>query len=365
MRDLYEILGVSQDSSQDEIKKAYRKLALKYHPDKNPDNAEAEKNFKEAAEAYSILSDDQKRARYNQFGHAGVGIGNDGSQGGFSGGGVHMSMDDIFSQFGDIFGGSGFESFFGGRQRSRRSQGRGSDIKIKLKLTFEEIAKGIEKKIKISRSVVAPGAQFITCSTCSGQGQVSTVQNTILGHMRSTSVCPHCEGSGKRIGNRPPGASPDGMIKKEETIKIKIPAGVEEGNYMTLNNQGNEGRSGTPGDLIVVFVEDEHEFFIRDNENVLIEITISYPMAVLGGKIEIPTLNGIAELKIPSGIQSGQVLRMKGKGFIRMRGKVNGDQLVRVQIETPSKISKKTKKLLEDLTSNLDPIKKPYNKIDF
>ncbi|HIC36775.1 MAG TPA: molecular chaperone DnaJ, partial [Candidatus Marinimicrobia bacterium] len=230
MRDLYDIIGVSKHASQDEIKKAYRKLALKYHPDRNPDDKEAEKNFKEAAEAYSVLSDDQKRSQYNQFGHAGVGMDDAGGPGGFRGGSVHMSMDDIFSQFGDIFGGSPFESFFGGGGQ-RRSRGRGSDIRIKLRLTFKEIAQGIEKKIKIKRSVVAPGAQFITCPTCQGQGQVSTVQNTILGHMRSTSVCPHCEGSGKRIGNRPPESGPDGMIEKEETIKVKVPAGVEEGNY--------------------------------------------------------------------------------------------------------------------------------------
>ena len=307
MRDFYDILGVSKDASAGTIKKAYRKLALKYHPDKNPGNKEAEKNFKEAAEAYSILSDSQKRSQYDQFGHAGVGMG--GSQGGGFGGGVHMNMEDIFSQFGDIFGGSPFESIFGGgRQRSSRS--KGSDIRIKLSLTFEEIAKGIEKKIKIKRSVVAPGADFITCPTCKGQGQVSTVQNTILGHMRSTSVCPHCEGSGKRIGNRPTGSGPDGMIKKEETIKVNVPAGVEEGNYMTLNGQGNENISKTPGDLIIVFVEEDHKYFVRDGENVLLEVTISYPTAVLGGKIEIPSVDGKAGLKIPAGIQSGQVLRL-------------------------------------------------------
>ena len=363
MRDLYDTIGVSKDSSKDEIRKAYRKLALKYHPDRNPDDKEAEKNFKEAAEAYAVLSDDQKRSRYNQFGHAGIGMGDTPGSGGGYGGGIHMSMDDIFSQFGDIFGGSPFESFFGGGGR-QRSRGRGQDIRIKLKLTFEEIGKGVEKKIKIKRSVVAPGAQFITCPTCQGQGQVSTVQNTILGHMRSTSVCPHCEGSGKRIGNRPAGAGPDGMLKKEETIKVRVPAGVEEGNYMTVNGQGNEDISGNPGDLIVVFVETDHDFFIRDGENVLIEINISYPTAVLGGKIEIPTVDGRAELKISAGIQSGQVLRMKGKGFPRLRSKSNGDQLVKVQIETPGKISRKTKKLIEELQQNLEPIRKPFSKLD-
>ncbi len=361
MRDLYDIIGVAKNASQDEIKKAYRKLALKYHPDRNPNDSEAEKNFKEAAEAYSVLSDNQKRSRYDQFGHAGVGMGDGGGQGGFSGG-VHMSMDDIFSQFGDIFGGSPFESFFGGGG-SRRSRNRGSDIRIKLKLTFEEIAQGIDKKIKIKRSIVAPGAQFTTCPTCQGQGQVSTVQNTILGHMRSTSVCPHCEGSGKRIGNRPPDSGPDGMIKKEETIKVKVPAGVEEGNYMTLNGQGNEDINGNPGDLIVMFVEADHEYFIRDGENVLLEVNVSYPTAVLGGKIEIPTVDGKAGLKIPAGIQSGQVLRLRGKGFPRLRSKSNGDQLVKIQVETPKKVSRSTRKLIESLEKDLDPIQKPFSKI--
>lgn len=364
MRDLYDIIGVSKNATQDEIKKSYRKLALKYHPDRNPDDKEAEKNFKEAAEAYSILSDAPKRSRYDQFGHAGVGMGDaGGGPGGFSGGGVHMSMDDIFSQFGDIFGGSPFESIFGGSGRGR-SRGRGTDIQIKLKLTFEEIAKGIEKKIKIKRSVVASGAEFITCPTCKGQGQVSTVQNTILGHMRSTSVCPHCEGSGKRIGNRPTGSGPDGMIKKEETIKVNVPAGVEEGNYMTLNGQGNENISKTPGDLIIVFVEEDHKYFVRDGENVLLEVTISYPTAVLGGKIEIPTVDGKAGLKIPAGIQSGQVLRLKGKGFPRLRSRSNGDQLVKIQIETPTKLSRSTKKLIESLGNDLEPILNPLSKID-
>ena len=364
MRDLYEVLGVSKGASQDDIKKAYRKLALKYHPDKNPDDQEAEKKFKEAAEAYAVLSDSQKRSRYDQFGHAGVGMGDNPGQGGFSGGGIHMSMDDIFSQFGDIFGGSPFESFFGGGSGNRRSRSSGSDIRIKLKLRYEEIAKGVEKKIKIKRSVVAPGAEYKTCPTCQGQGQISTVQNTILGQMRSASICPHCEGSGKRIGNKPPGAGPDGMIKKEKTIKINVPAGVEEGNYMTMNGQGNENILGSPGDLIVVFEELTHEYFVRDGEHVILELNISYPTAVLGGKIEIPTLEGKAGLKIPSGIQSGQVLRMKGKGFSRIRSRSNGDQLVRVQIQTPKKISGSAKRVVKELEDKLDKIKYPFQKIE-
>ena len=349
MRDLYEVIGVPKDASNDQIKKSYRKLALKYHPDKNPDNPEAEKKFKEAAEAYAVLSDQQKRSRYDQFGHAGVGMGDSAGHGGFRGGGVHMSMDDIFSQFGDIFGGGGspFDSIFGGGSSRRRS--KGNDVRIKLKLPYEEILKGVEKKIKIKRIVVAPGAEFKTCPTCQGQGQVTTVQNTILGQMRSASACPHCEGAGKRIGNRPPGSGPDGMIRKEETIKIKVPAGVEEGNYMTVNGQGNEDINGNPGDLIVVFAESSHDYFVRDGENVILELNISYPTAVLGGKIEIPVIGGKAGLKIPSGIQSGQVLRMKGKGFPRLRGRSNGDQLVKIQIYTPKNISRGVKKIIENL----------------
>ncbi|MBH09450.1 MAG: molecular chaperone DnaJ [Candidatus Marinimicrobia bacterium] len=363
MKDLYEILGVSNTASQDEIKKAYRKLALKYHPDRNPDDKKAEKIFKEAAEAYSVLSDNQKRNQYDQFGHAGVGLGDQGGTSGFSGG-IHMSMDDIFSQFGDIFGGSPFESIFGSSRGHRSNRSRGKDIRIKLKLNYQEIADGIEKKIKIKHSVVAPGSEFITCPTCKGQGQVTQISNTILGQMRSSSVCPHCEGAGKRIGNRPPGSGPDGMITKEETIKIKVPAGVEDGNYMTVNGQGHEDINGSPGDLIVVFSEKEHEYFVRDRENIILELMISYPTAVLGGKIDVPTVNGKAELKIPVGIQSGQVLRMRGKGFPALRGKSRGDQLVKIQILTPSKISRSERKLMEGLDKELNPIRNPYRKID-
>tara|TARA_Y100000817_G_scaffold50622_1_gene36382 strand:- start:2554 stop:3651 length:1098 start_codon:yes stop_codon:yes gene_type:complete len=364
MRDLYDILGVSKTASSDEIKKSYRKLALKFHPDRNPGNKEAEKNFKEAAEAYSILSDNTKKAQYDQFGHAGVGMGGGPSGSGGFGGGIHMSMDDIFSQFGDIFGGSPFESFFGGSQSARSSRSKGKNIRIKLPVNFEEIANGVEKTIKIKHSVVAPGAEFITCPTCNGQGQVTQVSNTILGQMRSSGVCPHCDGSGKRIGNRPPGSGPDGMLRKEETIKLKVPAGVEEGNYMTVTGQGDQDINGSPGDLIVIFVEKEHSYFIRDGENVLLELEISYPTAVLGGIIEVPTVDGKAELKIPSGIQSGQVLRMKGKGFPGLRRKVNGDQLVKIQVNTPKKVSREIKKIMEDLNRKLVPIKNAYRKID-
>jgi len=361
MRDFYDTLGVSKDASAGTIKKAYRKLALKYHPDKNPGNKEAEKNFKEAAEAYSILSDSQKRSQYDQFGHAGVGMG--GSQGGGFGGGVHMNMEDIFSQFGDIFGGSPFESIFGGgRQRSSRS--KGSDIRIKLSLTFEEIAKGIEKKIKIKRSVLSEGVTFNTCSTCGGNGQVTQITNTVLGRMQQTSVCPRCSGNGKIVGTRPPGVAPDGMIKKEKTIKIKVPAGVESGNYMTVEGQGNDNIQGMPGDLLVVFEEKNHQYFVRDGENIFIEVTVSYPNAVLGIKIDIPTLDGISTLTIPSGIQSGKLLRMRSKGFPMLRRSSKGDQIVRVIVNTPASISRGSKKIIEKLSEELEPIRNPFSKIE-
>jgi molecular chaperone DnaJ len=361
MRDFYDILGVSKDALADTIKKAYRKLALKHHPDKNPGNKEAEKNFKEAAEAYSILSDSQKRSQYDQFGHAGVGMG--GSQGDGFGGGVHMNMEDIFSQFGDIFGGSPFESIFGGgRQRSSRS--KGSDIRIKLSLTFEEIAKGIEKKIKIKRSVLSEGVNFSTCSTCGGNGQVTQITNTVLGRMQQTSVCPRCSGNGKTVGTRPHGVAPDGMIKKEKTINIKVPAGVESGNYMTVEGQGNENIQGRPGDLLVVFEEKNHQYFVRDGENIFIEVTVSYPDAVLGTKIDIPTLDGISTLTIPSGIQSGKLLRMRSKGFPMLRRSSKGDQIVRVIVNTPASISRGSKKIIEKLSEELEPIRNPFSKIE-
>ena len=365
MRDLYEILGFHNNDSEQDIKKAYRKLALKNHPDRNPGNKDPEEKFKSAAEAYAVLSNSQKRSRYDQFGHAGVGMGDSAGSGGFSGGGVHMSMDDIFSQFGDIFGGSGgspFESFFGGNNNSAKRTG--SDIRIKLKLTLSEIAKGIDKKIKIKRSVLADGVNFKACPTCNGAGQVTSVQNTILGQMRSSSLCPHCEGSGKRISNRPPGSGPDGMIRKDELVVVKVPAGVEDGNYMTVKNKGNENLNGVAGDLIVLFSEENHPFFTRDGENIYIEAIISYPQAVLGSKIEIPTIDGKVDLKIPPGIQSNQILRMKRKGLPVLRGNYTGDQLVKIHVETPTKVSKECERILLELDKNLRSVKNPFRKID-
>ena len=361
MRDYYDILGVDRNASSNDLKKAYRKLALKYHPDKNPDDKEAEKIFKEAAEAYSVLSDSQKKAQYDQFGHAGVGMGQGG--GGFSGG-VHMSMDDIFSQFGDIFGGDDiFSSFFGGGRRPNSR--KGNDIRIKIKLDYEDIAAGIDKKIKIKRSIVSPDIKLTGCPTCNGQGQVSQVSNTILGQMRTQSLCPHCQGNGKVVGDRPSNVSPDGLIKKDETIKITIPAGVEEGNYMTLDGKGNESIGGSPGNLLVMFEENDHKYFIRNGDDVLIEAHISFSQAALGDTLEIPTLNGVAKLKIPSGIQSGQILRMKSKGFPRIRGSRKGDQLVKVQVQTPKKLSSSVKKIMKELSKTNDKVKDQFQKMKF
>ena len=361
MRDLYDVLGVSKDSSVESIKKAYRKLALKYHPDKNQGNQEAEKKFKEAAEAYSVLSDSQKRSQYDQFGHAGVGMG--GPQGSGFGGGMHMDMEDIFSQFGDIFGGSPFESIFGGgRQRSSRS--KGADIRIKLALTYEEISKGIERKIKIKRSILSDGVTFNACTTCGGNGQVTQITSTVLGRMQQTSICPQCSGSGKIIGNRPAGVAPDGMVKKEKTINIKVPAGVESGNYMTVEGQGNENIQGIPGDLLVVFEEKSHQYFVRDGENIFIEVRINYPEAVLGTKVDVPTLDGVSTLKIPAGIQSGKLLRMRSKGFPLLRRSNKGDQIVRVVVDTPKSVSKNSKELIEKLKDELGPTDNLFYKID-
>ena len=340
-RDHYEVLGVGKNADSKEIKKAYRKLAIKYHPDKNPNNKEAEAKFKEAAEAYEVLSNSEKRQRYDQFGHAGM----SGSGGGFGG----MNMDDIFSQFGDIFGGNNpFESFFGGGRTSSRPRS-GTDLKVKINVSYKDIVNGGEKKIKVKRMKRAEGLTLATCPMCGGSGQVTKVTNSFLGQMRSTSICPQCKGYGKIVDKIPPGANKDGMNSVEETIKIKIPTGVEDGNYMTLDSQGNEDINGQAGDLYVFFEEESHEFFSRYGNDVLLQVVIGYSQTVFGDKIDIPTINGTAKLKIPAGIQPGQILRVKGKGFPLIGKSRRGDQLVKIQIEVPSKLNKDEKRLTEDL----------------
>ena len=363
MKDLYDIIGVSKSASKDEIKKTYRKVAMKYHPDKNPGDKEAEQKFKEAAEAYSVLGDDQKKAQYDQFGHAGVGMGDQGGAQGF--GGFHMSMDDIFDQFGDIFGGSPFESFFGGGQ-TRRSRARGSNIKIKLKVSFEEILSGIEKKVKYKRRIPDPETTFINCMHCGGSGQVTRVTQSILGQMRSTTVCPHCNGTGKQVENRSRNAGPDGLILDEQTILIKIPSGIEDGNYMTFDGKGHFGHGGVhPGDLVIFFEEIPHKYFTRNERDVFIEVQLSFSQAALGDKIQIPTLEGKASLTIPVGIQSGQILRMKRKGFPKLRGGNRGDQLVRIQLKTPQSLKKKEKELFNKLADLNGKDKTSFTKVKF
>jgi len=343
MADFYDILGVSKSASANEIKRAYRKIAMKFHPDRNPDNKEAEKKFKEAAEAYSVLSDDNKKRQYDQFGHSAYN--NMGGQSGFN----SMNMDDIFNQFGDIFGGNNpFESFFGGGRASARPRA-GADLKVKINVSYKEIVNGSEKKIKIKKMKPADGLTFITCSMCGGAGQVTKVTNSFLGQMRSSSICPQCKGYGKQPKSIPSGANKDGMISVEETLKIKIPSGVEDGNYMTLDGQGSEDLNGKAGDLYVFFEEENHEHFSRYGNDVLLQIVLGYSQAVFGDKIDIPTIDGTAKLKVPSGIQPGQILRVKGKGFPVMGSSRRGDQLVKIQIDVPSKMNRDEKKSIEEL----------------
>ena len=347
-RDYYEILGVSKSATADEMKKAYRKLAIKYHPDKNPDDKQAEEKFKEAAEAYEVLSNPEKRQQYDQFGHAGMNGG-----GGFGGGGG-MNMEDIFSHFGDIFGdmgGSPFESFFGGGGGGRR-RGRtavGSNIRIKLKLNLEEITKGVEKKIKFKKKVVADGVSFNTCPTCNGRGQVTRVQNTFLGQMQTSSPCPTCGGQGKRIKNIPPGADGMGLKTQEVTTTINIPAGVSDGMQLSVQGKGNEIAGGVAGDLIVQIEEIPHEQLQRDGNNVVYNLHISFPQAALGTEIEVPTVTGKARIKIEAGTQSGKILRLRGKGVPDVNGYRAGDQLIYINVFTPTKLNSQEKDLMREL----------------
>lgn len=347
-QDYYDILGVSKSASQDEIKKAYRKLAIKYHPDKNPDNPEAEQMFKDAAEAYEVLSNAEKRQKYDRFGHQAFG---QGAGGGFGGGG--MSMDDIFSHFGDIFGGAfgggggGFGGFGGGGGTRQR---RGSNLRVRVRLTLEDIANGVEKKIKIKRAIAADGLTFKTCTTCHGTGQVQRVQNTILGQMRTASACPTCQGSGKIVENRPAGVGPDGLERKDETVSIKIPAGVMDGMQLRVSGKGNEGPMGAPaGDLMVLIEEEEHKDFKRDGNNLHYDMYISFPTAAMGGSVDIPTVSGKARIKVDAGTQSGKVLRLKGKGLPSVEGYGTGDLLVHLNVWTPKKLSAEEKKLMSQL----------------
>lgn len=349
-RDYYEILGLDKSASADEIKKAYRKVAIKYHPDKNPDNPEAEEKFKEAAEAYEVLSNAEKKQRYDQFGHAGM------NGGGFGGGG--MNMEDIFSQFGDIFGGgSPFESFFGGGGRGRRAR-KGSNLRIKLKLTLEEIANGVEKKIKVNRLVRAEGVTFKTCSSCQGTGQVRKVVNTMLGQMVSSSTCPTCGGSGQIVDSRPAGVDSSGLESREEVITIKIPAGVSEGMQLSMAGKGNEAPGGgVAGDLLILIEEKSDDILVRDGNNVVYDLYISFIDAALGTSVEVPTITGKARIKIEPGTQAGKVLRLRGKGIKDLNGYGSGDQLIHVNVWTPKSLTSDEKQKLESLrdSANFQP----------
>lgn len=350
-RDYYDVLGVSRNADQAEIKAAYRKLAIKYHPDKNPDNKEAEEKFKEAAEAYEVLSNPEKRQRYDRFGHSG------GAGGGFGGGG--MNMEDIFSQFGDIFGGSPFESFFGGGSQRTRRVVKGTNLRIKVKLTLQEIAKGTEKKIKVNKQIICPtcdgsGARdkssFHTCRTCGGTGAVRRVTNTILGQMQTTSTCPTCNGEGVEISAKCPACHGDGLVRGEETISINIPAGVSDGMQLSMSGKGNAApRGGVPGDLIILIEELPHETLKRDGINIVYDLYINFVDAALGTSSEIPTIDGKAKIKIEPGTQGGKILRLKGKGIPEVNSYHRGDQLVYVNVWTPKALSSEERALLERL----------------
>lgn len=361
-RDYYEILGVSKNASAEEIKKAYRKTAMQHHPDRNQGNKESEEKFKEAAEAYEVLSDPDKKSRYDQFGHAGVG-GASGNGGGYSGGG--MKMEDIFSNFGDIFGGEGnpFESFFGGRQQQQRGRGtRGSNLRIRVSLSMKEIAEGVRKTIKVKKQIrctVCSGSgakdknSTQTCTTCNGSGQVRRIQNTILGQMQTTATCPTCHGEGQSITNKCTNCRGEGRVQGEETISIDIPAGVADGMQLSMNGKGNIGeRGGSAGDLIILIAEEENEHLKRDGINVISELYISIIDASIGTQVEVPTIDGKAKIKIKAGTQGGEILRLKGKGFPQINAYGKGDQLIHVNVWTPQDLTSEEKSILEKLRTH-------------
>ncbi len=362
-RDYYEVLGVDRKASGSDIKKAYRKLALKYHPDKNPNDPSAEKQFKEAAEAYEILSNSDKRARYDQYGHAGMG----GAAGGGAGFGGGMSMDDIFSQFGDIFGGGfggggGFSGGFGGQQRGRRVF-KGSNLRVRVKLTLEEIVNGVEKKLKVNKLVQAEGVEMGTCRTCGGTGQITRVTNTILGQMQTSSTCPNCGGMGQMVTKAPPGADDKGLKREEEIISVKIPAGVEEGMQLTLSGKGNAApMGGVNGDLLIVVEEEEHPTLKRMGNDLYYELYVNFIDAALGANCEVPLIKGKAKIKLEPGTQSGKMVRLRGKGIPNVQGGKTGDLLVNINIWTPQTLSSKEKQTLESLRDSESFKPQPTNR---
>jgi molecular chaperone DnaJ len=362
-RDYYEVLGVGKNAQADEIKKAYRKKAMEFHPDRNKDNPVSEKRFKEAAEAFDVLKDPDKRARYDQFGHAGLHTGGY-QEPDFQ----NINFEDIFSRFGDIFGGDIFGGAGGSSRGRRRGAGRpGEDMKMRLSLTLNEIAFGVEKKLKVKKQIKCDscngtGAEssedFMTCSTCNGMGEVRQVSRTMFGQFVNVQPCPTCMGEGRVIRNKCKKCSGEGRAKGEETVSVKIPAGVTSGNYITLRGQGNAGlRGGPAGDLIVLIEEEEHKYFEREGNNIIYDLRISIPQAILGSEVEVPTLKGKAKLKIDAGTQPGKLLRMREKGIISLNGNGTGDQYVRVNVYIPGKLSSQEEKLIKELekSEHFDP----------
>lgn len=361
-RDFYEILGVSKTASAEEIKKAYRKRAIQFHPDKNPGNKEAEEKFKEAAEAYEILSSPEKRQKYDHYGHAGMG-----SNAGF--GGHDMSTDDIFSMFGDIFGGGGFGGF-GGSSRSRGPrQHRGSDLRVKVSLDLSEVLNGVEKKIKVKKYVPCThchgtgaegGSSYTNCSTCRGSGHVTRIQNTMLGQMQTTATCPTCNGEGQIITNKCNHCQGEGVFRDEEVISIRIPAGVGEGMQLNVAGKGNAGRrGGINGDLFVVIQEDEHQDLVRDGNNLIYNLFITFPEITLGTTKEIPTIENKVKVKIEAGTPPEKILRLRGKGLPDVNGYGKGDLLVRVHVWIPKKVNPEERKLLEKLQASPNFVEGP------
>lgn len=363
-RDYYEVLSVTKTANGEEIKKAYRKVAMQYHPDRNPGDKAAEDKFKEAAEAYEVLSDSDKRARYDRYGHAGV-------AGSGAGGGFNGNMDDIFSQFGDIFGEDLFGSFFGGGGQRRGGQSargtRGSNLRVKLKLSYEEIANGVSKSIKVKKYVSCTtcsgsGAKdkgsVQNCSTCGGSGQVRKVTSTFLGQMQTVTTCPTCNGEGTTITAKCGSCKGEGRVYGEETVTIDIPAGVQEGMQLSVSGKGNAGeRGGSAGDLIVLIEEEQHTQLQRDGLNVAYDLHITFPDAVFGTSVEVPTIDGRAKIKIPAGTQSGKIFRLKGKGFPAVNSYEKGDQLIHVNVWTPQHLNAEEKAMMEKLqeSTNFKP----------
>jgi molecular chaperone DnaJ len=367
-RDYYEILGVNKNATKDDLKKAYRKLAMMYHPDRNPDDKDSEEKFKEAAEAYEVLNDDNKRAQYDRYGHEGMRSSGFNSQG-FS------DINDIFSHFSDIFGGGSiFDDFLGGNQRTRsgrRSSGApGSDLKVTLKLTLEEIAAGVSKKIKIKKLVkctqcngtgAEAGTATKACPVCHGSGEVKTVSRSVFGQFVNISACSNCNGEGTVVEKPCKKCMGDGRTNEEVNLTINVPAGVHEASYMTLRGEGNSGKRGGPaGDIIAVFQESPHLYFTRDGDDIVYDLFIGFPTAVIGAEVEVPTLNGKAIIKIEAGTQPGKLLKMRDKGIKHLNQSGHGDQLVRVNVEIPKKVNAKEKELLKEL-SELQNFKKSPN----